>query len=110
MENIYGVRPGETFWAASDLGWVVGHSCIVYGPLIQGCTTVLYEGKPVRTPDAGAFWRVVSEYGVRAMFAAPTALRAIKREDPEGRMMRMYDVSCLRDLFLAKRASRWVPG
>jgi acyl-coenzyme A synthetase/AMP-(fatty) acid ligase len=101
MEKIYGCQPGDVYWAASDVGWVVGHSCIVYGPLIQGCTTVLYEGKPVRTPDAGAFWRVVSEHGVNSMFAAPTAVRAIKREDPDGRLAKKYDLSSLRYLFLA---------
>jgi acyl-coenzyme A synthetase/AMP-(fatty) acid ligase len=101
MENIYNVRKGEVFFAASDLGWVVGHSFIVYGPLIQGCTTVLYEGKPVRTPDAGAFWRLVEEHRISVMFAAPTALRAIRKEDPEGELFASYDVSSLRSLFLA---------
>ncbi len=101
MESIYDARPGEVFWAASDVGWVVGHSYIVYGPLIQGCTTVLYEGKPVRTPDAGAFWRVVAEHDVRVMFTAPTAIRAMKREDPEGKLARLYDTTGLRYLFLA---------
>lgn len=101
MESIYGVNPGEAFWAASDVGWVVGHSYIVYGPLIHGCTSVLYEGKPVRTPDAGAFWRVIAEHGVRAVFAAPTAIRAIKREDPTGRLALAHDTSGLRYLFLA---------
>ncbi|WP_286177644.1 propionyl-CoA synthetase [Stieleria mannarensis] len=101
MQYVYGVQPGEVFWAASDVGWVVGHSCIVYGPLVQGCTTVLFEGKPIRTPDAGAFWRVVAEHRVRSMFAAPTAIRAIKREDPEGQKARGYDTSCLRYLFVA---------
>jgi len=101
MQNIYGVQPGEVFWAASDVGWVVGHSYIVYGPLIHGCTSVLYEGKPVRTPDAGAFWRVIAEHKVRSMFAAPTAIRAIKREDPDGGLAKEYDTSCLRYLFLA---------
>ncbi|MEQ8790433.1 MAG: propionyl-CoA synthetase [Pirellulaceae bacterium] len=101
MRTIYDARPGEVFWAASDVGWVVGHSYIVYGPLIHGCTAVLYEGKPVGTPDASAFWRVISEHQVRSMFAAPTALRAIKREDPQGRLAREYDMRCLRYLFLA---------
>jgi propionyl-CoA synthetase len=101
MANIYGVEPGEVYWAASDIGWVVGHSYIVYAPLIHGCTTVLYEGKPVGTPDAGAFWRVVEEYGVAALFTAPTALRAIKKEDPDGALIRRYDLSSLRTLFLA---------
>ena len=101
MRNLYGVSPGEVYWAASDVGWVVGHSYIVYGPLLHGCTTVLYEGKPVGTPDAGAFWRVVSQHGVRTLFAAPTAIRAIKRDDPEGRLIHRYDLSSLRALFLA---------
>jgi propionyl-CoA synthetase len=101
MSAVYDIHPGEVFWAASDVGWVVGHSYIVYGPLIHGCTAVLYEGKPVRTPDAGAFWRVVAEHDVRVMFTAPTAIRAIKREDPEGRLAREYDTGGLRYLFLA---------
>jgi propionyl-CoA synthetase len=101
MTNIYGVQPGEVFWAASDVGWVVGHSYIVYAPLLAGCTSVLYEGKPVGTPDAGAFWRVVAEHGVRVLFTAPTAFRAIKKEDPEGSQLARYDVSGLRHLFLA---------
>ncbi len=101
MTNIYGVEPGEVYWAASDIGWVVGHSYIVYAPLIHGCTTVLYEGKPVGTPDAGAFWRVVAEHGVVALFTAPTALRAIKKEDPDGRLIKHHDLSSLRTLFLA---------
>ncbi|MHB0951614.1 MAG: propionyl-CoA synthetase [Allorhizobium sp.] len=101
MENIYGVRPGETFWAASDIGWVVGHSYIVYGPLLAGNTTVLFEGKPVGTPDAGTFWRVVSEYDVKALFTAPTAFRAIRRDDPDGELVRKYDLSGMRALFLA---------
>ena len=101
MRNIYGVKPGEVFWAASDLGWVVGHSYIVYGPLLNGNTTVLYEGKPVGTPDAGAFWRVVSQHDVRVLFTAPTAFRAIKRDDPNGEWIRRYDLSRFRTLFLA---------
>ncbi len=101
MEGLYGVGPGEVFWSASDIGWVVGHSYIVYAPLLTGCTTVLYEGKPVGTPDAGAFWRVIEEYKVAALFTAPTALRAIKKDDPDGRLMRDYDRSSLRALFLA---------
>ncbi|WP_089298869.1 propionyl-CoA synthetase [Actinoplanes regularis] len=101
MTNIFGVRPGEVFWAASDVGWVVGHSYIVYAPLLAGATTVLYEGKPVGTPDAGAFWRVVAEHGVVSLFTAPTALRAIRREDPEGKHLSGYDLSTLRLLFLA---------
>ncbi|HEX7076295.1 MAG TPA: propionyl-CoA synthetase [Hyphomicrobiaceae bacterium] len=101
MKNHYGVEPGEVFWAASDVGWVVGHSYIVYAPLLHGCTTVLYEGKPVGTPDAGAFWRVISEYRVSAMFTAPTAFRAIKKEDPQGEHIKKYDLSAFRTLFLA---------
>ncbi|MDD7911886.1 MULTISPECIES: propionyl-CoA synthetase [Pseudovibrio] len=101
MENLYGVEPGEVFWAASDVGWVVGHSYIVYGPLLHGATTVLYEGKPVGTPDAGAFWRVISEYQVSSLFTAPTAFRAIKKEDPSAQHLQRYDVTGLRSLFLA---------
>ena len=101
MKHVYGVKPGDVFWAASDIGWVVGHSYIVYAPLLLGCTTVLYEGKPVGTPDAGAFWRVVSDHGVNALFTAPTAFRAIKREDPDAQLVEQYDLSSLRALFLA---------
>jgi propionyl-CoA synthetase len=101
LQNVYGMRPGDVFWAASDIGWVVGHSYIVYAPLLLGCTTILYEGKPVGTPDAGAFWRVVAEHGVNALFAAPTAFRAIKREDPEAKHVGEHDLSSLRTLFLA---------
>jgi propionyl-CoA synthetase len=101
MANIYGLKPGEVFFTASDVGWVVGHSYIVYAPLLYGCTSVLYEGKPVGTPDAGAFWRVIAEHGVSVMFTAPTAFRAIKREDPEGKLIRRYDLSKFRTLFLA---------
>jgi propionyl-CoA synthetase len=101
MQHIYGVEPGEVYWAASDVGWVVGHSYIVYAPLFNGNTTVLYEGKPVGTPDAGAFWRVVSQHGVKVLFTAPTAFRAIKREDPNGELIRKYDLSGFRTLFLA---------
>jgi propionyl-CoA synthetase len=101
MKNVYGVDPGEVFWAASDLGWAVGHSYIVYGPLVHGCTTVLYEGKPVGTPDPGAFWRVISQHRVRALFTAPTAFRAIKREDYAGDYLRQYDLKEFRTLFLA---------
>jgi len=101
MENLYGVKPGETFFAASDVGWVVGHSYIVYAPLIYGCTSVLYEGKPVGTPDAGAYWRMIAEHKIAAMFTAPTAFRAIKREDPDGTFIRKYDLSNFRTLFLA---------
>ncbi len=101
MKNIYGVDPGEVYWAASDVGWVVGHSYIVYAPLFNGNTTVLYEGKPVGTPDAGAFWRVISEHKVSVMFTAPTAFRAIKKEDPEGKLIAEYDLDHFRTLFLA---------
>jgi propionyl-CoA synthetase len=101
MSNIYGIKPGEVYWAASDVGWVVGHSYICYAPLLHGATTVLYEGKPVGTPDAGAFWRVISEYGVAALFTAPTAFRAIKKEDPDGKLIGNYDLSSFRTLFLA---------
>jgi propionyl-CoA synthetase len=101
MQNLYGVSPGEVFWTASDIGWVVGHSYIVYAPLLHGCTTVLYEGKPVGTPDAGAFWRVASEHQCKTLFTAPTALRAIKKEDPEGKLLAQYDLSHFRALFLA---------
>ena len=101
MKNIYGVEPGEVYWAASDVGWVVGHSYIVYGPLFHGNTTILYEGKPVGTPDAGAFWRVISQHKVKVMFTAPTAFRAIRREDPAGALIKNYDLSNFRALFLA---------
>lgn len=101
MKNIYGVEPGEVYWAASDVGWVVGHSYIVYAPLLAGCTTVLYEGKPVGTPDAGAFWRVISEHKVSVMFTAPTAFRAIRQQDPDGIEIGKYDLSKFRTLFLA---------
>lgn len=101
MKNIYNVDPGDVFWAASDVGWVVGHSYICYAPLIHGNTTVVFEGKPVGTPDAGTFWRVISEHNVRSFFTAPTAFRAIKREDPKGEFRKAYDLSCLRALYLA---------
>jgi propionyl-CoA synthetase len=101
MPNIYATGPGDVFWAASDVGWVVGHSYIVYAPLLAGATTVLYEGKPVGTPDAGAFWRVAAQHGVTTMFTAPTAIRAVKKEDPDGRLMAGHDLSKLRLLFLA---------
>ncbi len=101
MRYIYGVEPGDVYWAASDVGWVVGHSYIVYGPLLHGCTTVLYEGKPVGTPDAGAFWRVISEHEVKVLFTAPTAFRAIKKEDPKGEFVKKYDLSKFKYLFLA---------
>ncbi len=101
MKAVYDIDPGDVFWAASDVGWVVGHSYIVYAPLLHGCTTILYEGKPVGTPDAGAFWRVIAEHGVKAMFTAPTAFRAIKREDPDALLLKRYDLSKFRILFLA---------
>jgi len=101
MKYFYNTNPGDVFWAASDVGWVVGHSYIVYAPLLHGCTTVLYEGKPIRTPDAGAFWRVIEQHKVNVMFTAPTAIRAIKKEDHEGDLLKPYDVSSLRHLFLA---------
>ncbi len=101
MKNIYGMNQGDTFWAASDVGWVVGHSYIIYGTLMAGCTTIVYEGKPIKTPDAGAFWRVCSEYKVNALFTAPTAFRAIGKEDPDGDFIKDYDLSSLKRLFLA---------
>ncbi len=101
MPNVYGIGAGDVFWAASDVGWVVGHSYIVYAPLLCGCTTVLYEGKPVGTPDPGAFWRVIAEHGVKALFTAPTAFRAIKKEDPTGLHLRDHDLTTLTHLFLA---------
>ena len=101
MENVYGVGPGDVYWAASDIGWVVGHSYIVYGPLFHGNTTILYEGKPVGTPDPGAFWRVISQHKVKVMFTAPTAFRAIKKEDPVGSLIKNYDLSNFKALFLA---------
>lgn len=101
MQHFYGAAPGETFWAASDVGWVVGHSYIIYGPLLHGCSTVMYEGKPVKTPDAGAFWRIIEEYKVNILFTAPTAIRAIKKEDHQGLFVKQYDISSLKTLFLA---------
>jgi propionyl-CoA synthetase len=101
MKNLYDVDPGEVYWAASDVGWVVGHSYIVYAPLLHGCTSILYEGKPVGTPDAGAFWRVISEHGCASMFTAPTAFRAIKKEDPQGKLFAQHDLRKFRTLFLA---------
>ena len=101
MKNVYNVDPGDVFWAASDVGWVVGHSYICYGPLIHGNTTIVFEGKPVGTPDAGTFWRVISEHNVRSFFTAPTAFRAIKRDDPKGELIKDYDISCLNILYLA---------
>ena len=115
MPAIYDIAPGEVYWAASDVGWVVGHSYIVYAPLLHGCTSVLFEGKPVGTPDAGAFWRVISEHKVAALFTAPTAFRAIKKEDPDGALIGQYDLSGFRTLFLAgERADpdtiQWAEG
>jgi propionyl-CoA synthetase len=101
MQYLYGVEPGEVWWAGSDVGWVVGHSYIVYAPLLHGCASILYEGKPVGTPNAGAFWRVCAEHGVAALFTAPTAFRAIKKEDPQGKLIANYDLSKFRTLFLA---------
>ncbi|KAF1309924.1 propionyl-CoA synthetase [Pseudomonas sp. SG-MS2] len=101
MRHIYGMQAGDVWWGISDVGWVVGHSLIVYGPLMSGCTTVFYEGKPIRTPDASAYWRVVEQYGVNALFCAPTAMRAIRKEDPDGELIRRHDLSSLRQLFLA---------
>ncbi|MEM7362872.1 MAG: propionyl-CoA synthetase [Pseudomonadota bacterium] len=101
MSLVYGVGPGDVFWSASDVGWVVGHSYIVYAPLLTGCTTILFEGKPVRTPDAGTFWRIISEYGVNVFFTAPTAFRAVRKEDPDAAMMKGHDLSSLKTLFLA---------
>ncbi|MBB4198482.1 propionyl-CoA synthetase [Rhodoblastus sphagnicola] len=101
MKNLYGIEPGEVFWAASDVGWVVGHSYILYGQLLYGATTVVYEGKPIGTPDAGAFWRMVEEYKISALFTAPTAFRAVRKEDPNAELLKKYDVSSMRTLFLA---------
>lgn len=101
MSLVYGVRPGDVFWSASDVGWVVGHSYIVYAPLLTGCTTILFEGKPVRTPDAGTFWRVISDYGVNIFFTAPTAFRAVRKEDPDAMLLKDYTLCSLRTLFLA---------
>ncbi|WP_095590532.1 propionate-CoA ligase PrpE [Actibacterium ureilyticum] len=101
MKNVYNVDPGDVFWAASDVGWVVGHSYICYGPLIHGNTTIVFEGKPVGTPDAGTFWRVISEHNVKSFFTAPTAFRAVKRDDPTGEFVKKYDLSCLKAVFLA---------
>src|SRR2546423_681858 len=101
MFNLYGVNPGEVWWCGSDIGWVVGHSYIIYGPLIHGATSIMYEGKPIGTPDAGAFWRLIAEHKAVALFTAPTAFRAIRREDPDGKFIRQYDLSKFRTLFLA---------
>ena len=101
MWNLYGIKPGEVFWCGSDIGWVVGHSYIIYAPLLHGATSIMYEGKPIGTPDAGAFWRVIAEHKAVALFTAPTAFRAIRKEDPEGALIRQYDLSHFRTLFLA---------
>src|SRR5699024_8843586 len=101
MPNIYGISPGDVWWTASDVGWVVGHSYIVYAPLLAGATTVLYEGKPVGTPDAGAFWRVIADHKVTALFTAPTAIRAIRKTDPQAALLAEHDVSSLVTLFAA---------
>jgi propionyl-CoA synthetase len=101
LHQVYGMRAGDVWWGISDVGWVVGHTLIVYGPLMAGCTTVFYEGKPIRTPDAGAYWRIVEQYRVNALFCAPTAIRAIRKEDPEGRLLKGRDLSSIRHLFLA---------
>ena len=105
MKNIYNMEPGDVYWAASDIGWIVGHSYIVYAPLFGGCTTVMYEGKPIGTPDAGAFWRVISEHKVKTMFTAPTAIRAIKKDDPEGKFLKNYDLKNFKAQFLAGERS-----
>ena len=101
MKNIYNIDQDDVWWSASDIGWIVGHSYIVYAPLFKGCTTVLFEGKPVGTPDAGAFWKIISDYKVKSLFTAPTAFRAIKKEDPEGKFFSKYDLSSFESLFLA---------
>lgn len=101
MQLVYDAKPGDVYWAASDVGWVVGHSYIVYAPLFAGCTTIMYEGKPVKTPDAGAFWRVVQDHKVNMLFTAPTAFRAVRKEDPEADQLSRYDISSLKRLFLA---------
>ncbi|MDB6145014.1 MAG: putative acetyl-coa synthetase [Pseudomonas sp.] len=101
MQQVYGMQPGDVWWGVSDVGWVVGHTLIVYGPLMAGCTTILYEGKPIRTPDAGAYWRMIEEYRINALFCAPTAMRAIRKEDPDGLLIKSRDLSSIRHLFLA---------
>ena len=105
MKNLYNVEPGEVYWTASDIGWVVGHSYIVYAPLLHGCTTIVFEGKPVGTPNAGTFWRVIEQHKVPTLFTAPTAFRAIKREDPNAEYLKQYDLSHFRALFLAGERS-----
>ena len=101
MKNIYNIDQDDVWWSASDIGWIVGHSYIVYAPLFKGCATLLFEGKPVGTPDAGVFWRIISEYKIKSLFTAPTAFRAIKKEDPEGKFFSKYDLSSFESLFLA---------
>ena len=101
LDWVYNTQPGDVYWAASDIGWVVGHSYIVYAPLIQGCTTVLFEGKPIKTPDAGTFWRIIEEYQVKVLFTAPTAFRAIRKEDPNGKLKQQFNTSSLKHIFLA---------
>jgi len=101
LDWVYNTKPGDVFWAASDIGWVVGHSYIVYAPLIQGCTTILFEGKPIKTPDAGTFWRIIEEYQVKVLFTAPTAFRAVRKEDPNGELKKKYNISSLQYVFLA---------
>ena len=99
MKNIYNIEEDDVWWSASDIGWIVGHSYIVYAPLFKGCTTVLFEGKPVGTPDAGVFWKIISDYKIKSLFTAPTAFRAIKKEDPEGKFFSKYDLSSFKSLF-----------
>ena len=101
MEWVFDVKDNDTYWCTADIGWITGHSYIVYGPLLKGCTTIVFEGKPIGTPDAGAFWRVISEHKVSVMFTAPTAFRAIKKEDPNGAFLKKYDLSCFQALYLA---------
>jgi acyl-coenzyme A synthetase/AMP-(fatty) acid ligase len=101
MKSFYNIEPGDVFWAASDIGWTVGHSYLIYGPLLHGCTSIMYEGKPVKTPDAGAYWRVIAQHKVKSLFTAPTAIRAIKKEDPQGKLLKQYDLSHFDTLFLA---------
>jgi acyl-coenzyme A synthetase/AMP-(fatty) acid ligase len=101
MKYFYNANPGDVFWAASDIGWAVGHSYMIYGPLLHGCTSIMYEGKPVKTPDAGAFWRVIEQHKVKSLFTAPTGIRAIKKEDPQGKLLKQYDLSHFTTLFLA---------
>ena len=110
MKNIYNIDADDVWWSASDIGWIVGHSYIVYAPLFKGCTTVIFEGKPVGTPDAGAFWKIISDYKVKSLFTAPTAFRAIKKEDPEGKFFSKYDLSKFESLFLAGEEQIPIPS